>query len=47
MAEGYRSRLRRVTGVSRQDSSMGDSGVRTNEERQGGGEAGQGVKMIA
>lgn len=30
MAEGYRSRLGRITWVSRQNSSTGDSGARTN-----------------
>lgn len=31
--------------MSRLDGSMGDSGARTNGESQGGGKAGQGVKM--
>ena len=35
MAVGYRSRLRRITRLSRQDSSMGDSRARTNGESQG------------
>lgn len=44
---GYRSRLRKITGLSRQDSSKEDSGARANEESEGRGEAGQGVKMTA
>lgn len=32
-----------MTSMSKKDSSMGDGGVRTSEESQGGGGASQGV----